>query len=511
MDVFLREWSKEPIDAFSFSRYAIINNLEIWRGEQVTRLKKNIPHTLLYPLALGVCFLLFLLSGFVLFIFSTPPKQNIPYDLPLFFTAEAAATLCFGAGIFLLIISSWRFFFGKVDWSPLFLSITAFLSSICQIASVGKIQFDILPMDLSSLSRLLSLSVLLLFLTGHMSRTRQLVFSVLTVLQMIATALCAVPDIDERTGFLWQNIPEWIGLITLAGILVCAIWKWKKENRFFYLFRLFALTGLAIFIILLTVFPVLRHEMAQQFSAGSQGYFLRKLMLLTMISTILSTITEMVLEETARQTEIKLLAQQYHLAQSSFENLRCHYEEVMMLRHDMKKHLTFLRKTTSDEATARYLDELLGQQQTLSPVIQSRNPSMDIILNAKLNEAAEKKIAVEIIRSDVPKSLPLSDTELCSLLMNLLDNSISAASAADKPYIRLDMHQKDGFFVFMCENSALPEQPKQTIKKETMQKHGFGRKIIRRIISHHGNLIKEERLPDSYRVIIALPLDHPCR
>lgn len=58
--------------------------------------------------------------------------------------------------------------------------------------------------------------------------------------------------------------------------------------------------------------------------------------------------------------EKKLLVQQYELAQSGFENLRRHQEEVMMLRRDMKKHLLFLRQSTSDIATANYLEELIG-------------------------------------------------------------------------------------------------------------------------------------------------------
>ena len=83
----------------------------------------------------------------------------------------------------------------------------------------------------------------------------------------------------------------------------------------------------------------------------------------------------------------------------------------MMLHHDIAKHLTFLRQSTSDKATATYLDELIGQQQDVSPVVQSRNRTLDILLNAKLGEAAEKGIAVEILQADAPESLPLTDAE----------------------------------------------------------------------------------------------------
>lgn len=178
----------------------------------------------------------------------------------------------------------------------------------------------------------------------------------------------------------------------------------------------------------------------------------------------------------------------------------------MILRHDMQKHLLFLRQSTSDKATVDYLDELIGQQHALSPVVQSRNQTLDIILNAKLGEAAEKGVAVEVIRTDVPEFLPLSDAELCALMMNLLDNAIHAACQAENPFLRLDMHQKDGFFVFVCENASVSGPPEKSAKKETVSQHGLGLKIIEQIINRHGNLMEMEQLPGSYRVTIALLL-----
>ena len=204
--------------------------------------------------------------------------------------------------------------------------------------------------------------------------------------------------------------------------------------------------------------------------------------------------------------ETKLLAQQYEAAQAGFENLRRHHEEVMMLQHDMKKHLTFLRQSISDKAAVEYLDSLIGQQQALSPVVQSRNQTLDIILNAKLGEAAGKGITVEVIQVDAPKSLPLPDADLCALMRNLLDNAIHAASLTEKPFLRLDMHQKDGFFVFVCENAAAPEPPEKSTAKKTVQQHGLGMKIMEQILNRHGNMMTTEWLSGSYRITIAIAL-----
>ena len=429
------------------------------------------------------------------------------------FRTAIPAALCFGAGVLLLTAFLWQLFSGKADWSLPFLSLTVFLWSTWQIAmsSFTYAYFGVLPVDIASLSRLLSLTVLLLFLASRVSGKRRMVCGVLTSLQGVAVLISAVPNVNQQVGFLWASIPEWLGLVGLICSLGCMVWEWKKHRSFSRFFCPLAALGLAVFLVWMLAVPSLRQEVGQPLSFGAQGYFLWKLMALTMPAAILSALLELVAGEIARRTESRLLSQRYELAQSGFENLRRHQEEVMMLHHDIAKHLTFLRQSTSDKATATYLDELIGQQQDVSPVVQSRNRTLDILLNAKLGEAAEKGIAVEILQADAPESLPLTDAELCALMMNLLDNAIRAASLSEKPFLRLDLHQKDGFFVFVCENADTADAVEKRVKKKTVPQHGLGLKIIEQIVKRHGDLMEAERLSGSYRVTIAILLDQPRR
>lgn len=426
------------------------------------------------------------------------------------FRAAIPAALCFGTGILLLAVFLWQVFSHKTDWGLPLLSLTAFLWGALQITKPDffSAYFGTFPVDMMTLTRLLSVTVLLLFLTSRLSKKARIFFGILTILQGTAVLLNAIPAFDTWIGFVWNSVPERIGLLELSGILVCMAWEWKQRNLFSRFFCPLTITGMAALTVWILAVPALRQEAVQQFLLGAQGYFLWKLMGIVMPAAILAAFLEWSAKEIARRTETKLLAQQYELAQSSLENMRRHQEEVMMLRHDMKKHLLFLRQSASDKKTLDYLDELIGQQEALSPVVQSRNRTLDIILNAKLGEASEKQITVEIVRSDVPEFLPLSDAELCALIMNLLDNAIHAACKAQKPFLRLDMHQKEDFFVFICENAAAHTPPEENIKKETAPQHGLGMKIIEQIIKRHGNLMEIEQFSDSYRVTIALLLYH---
>lgn len=226
-------------------------------------------------------------------------------------------------------------------------------------------------------------------------------------------------------------------------------------------------------------------------------------------AAVATVLAEMVRREIARQTEARLLAQQSKLAQSSYEAMRQQNEQVMMLRHDMMKHFHLLRQTTADEKTAAYLDELIGENEKIHPVVQSGNEMLDIILNGKLGQADAAGIAVEIARMDAPEKLPLSDAELCSLMMNLLDNALEAASAdgVKRRYIKLDMHIRNRYFVFICENGATLDW----INKETAPGRGLGLKAVQRIVERYGNLSDTEYGDDYYKMTVLLALGQPLK
>jgi signal transduction histidine kinase len=171
-----------------------------------------------------------------------------------------------------------------------------------------------------------------------------------------------------------------------------------------------------------------------------------------------------------------------------------------------------LRSTTTDPQAKQYLDALIGRSEKISSVIQTGNKILDVILNGRLSIAVSSGIKLEIIRAEAPASLPLSDTDLCSLVLNLIDNALSAAqsSGAETPYIRLDLHVKNQFFVFICENAA-PIVPQPSKKSQTVPKHGLGMKIVRQITDHYGDLINTESGEGFYKVTLAIQLAHPSR
>ena len=102
--------------------------------------------------------------------------------------------------------------------------------------------------------------------------------------------------------------------------------------------------------------------------------------------------------------------------------------------------------------------------------------------------------------------LPLRDADLCSLIMNIIDNAISAALDTPKPFIHLNFHESDYIFTFLCENSTDMTKEKVTEKKETLQKHGLGLKIIHSIVKQYEGSIDIDYKNNQCRLRLILPL-----
>ena len=180
-----------------------------------------------------------------------------------------------------------------------------------------------------------------------------------------------------------------------------------------------------------------------------------------------------------------------------------------MLRHDMMKHYSLIHTMAveSPDRIPGYLDELIGQVENVRPVIVSKNQTLNILLNGKLNAANAKGISVEVFRCDAPKNLPLTDAELCCLVINILDNAIDSAAGSDttEPYIKLDFHCKEHLFIFTCENSTPYKMSRK--KKEPMPEHGYGLKIIRQIMNRWGdNMLFIDQSKTVYKITFVIPI-----
>lgn len=432
------------------------------------------------------------------------------------------AVLLLALQLFMLIAFLWNAFMGTIVPSLPVLAMAS-LFQMCRILAQAPFfshYFKQLPVDFSWLCFHLSVGSLLVFLTIQMQYFRPLL-CVVTIFQLGSTIVSSI----VQAGFLLEYgdlflffvyLPQLIGFVALIIMFLCAFIQWRKGNRFFRYFSQAAFLlvgGYALF--LLISFPFLSDYVLSVFQRIAQevilclpNFSLKLLWHLCLYSSLIAISMTLIEREARRQTENSVLSIKSELAMESYENLRCQSEEVMMLRHDTMKHYSLLYTMAQEtpERLTDYLEQLMGQIQDVRPVVQSGNQILDIIINGKLGIAAEKGISIEIVRSEAPEHLPLTDTELCSLIMNILDNAINASSNPEtvNPYMKLDFHCKNQHFIFSCENSMAPMS---NTKKISTSGHGYGLKIIRRIMKNWDEMISEESDGNIHKLSIAIHLD----
>lgn len=436
------------------------------------------------------------------------------------------AAVLLTAELFILLIFLFNVFKGRFLLKlPVFALAILFQtgSILCRADFFSRYWGESPPLDLSSLLFYCSIGTLLLFLSLYAPRGR-----IFFLLLSAAEYGCTIFSIAVQRGLLsygdtyifFVNLPQIIGFLALVFTVICAFFLGNRKNVFFRHWKRAALAVIAVYLLFCAaspwispgyignIFSILSAEIALALPKLSLNLIWK----LCLIATLIAVIIDLLLKEVALHTENNVLAQKEQLAVESYENMRSQYEETQMIIHDCTKHYSLLR-TMLDQAPERaapYLDELIGQIQHVRPVVLCQNQILNILINGKLNSAAGKGIFTEVTRSDAPKTLPLTDTQICGLFTNILDNAITAAELSGaRPWIRLDFHRKNQHFVFSCENSQNPGQamPKSS-PPAIFPSHGYGIKIIRQIMSQFGeNMLSIESGEKSYKITVIIPLN----
>ena len=429
------------------------------------------------------------------------------------FRAAVPAALAFAAAFALLALLVWQSLHGRGDMGLLWAA-AALLSGAAAIlasASFFSRYFGV-EVDVVRLARMFTLAALLAFLACRAGKRRALLWALtglyaLSAVGSAAVVLRAELVTDALSAFLAGSLPEVLGLASLLGALIMGGVLWRREGGFYALFVPAALAAALISAVWIAVSAgpgEALHQAVTGLVGLTPGYILWPLMASCLAAAALAAAVQALQREISRRAELRSMAERERMALESYENMARQHQEILMLRHDMKRHLAALRGMVSEPRAAEYIDELCGEVESVPGVVSTGNAMLDILLGSRLKSARDAGISVEQDRLSAPENLPLTDAELSSLVLNILDNAIAAASApgVEKPWIRLDCHVKNDFFVFSCENSAAADW----MKKEPADSRGLGKKIIERIMSRHGGLLRSEAGEGSYRVTLAIPL-----
>ena len=129
------------------------------------------------------------------------------------------------------------------------------------------------------------------------------------------------------------------------------------------------------------------------------------------------------LEETTRQLELQ---------QTYYQNMIKNTEETRRMRHDFRQHLIVLQgyaMAGNTQGLVEYLSDHIRQIDHLATPSYSNLPVVNMLLHHYRRLCQENEIRMDISATPIP-STGLSDSELATLLGNLLENAYTAADHA---------------------------------------------------------------------------------
>lgn len=196
------------------------------------------------------------------------------------------------------------------------------------------------------------------------------------------------------------------------------------------------------------------------------------------------------------QRERDMLDAQFRLAQTEFSSLRQLQQNAAAYRHDMRHHFTHLQGLASKEhleELKEYLRTAQSDIDAITPIRFCENETVNLILSAFATKAKQLNILLTI-DAKLPDSLPFSETELCSLLSNALENAIQAAehiADSSKRTILLRLYSKNNKLCIDLRNTYQTEPEfHQNMPVSKGQGHGFGTKSMVHIVEKHGGVFQ---------------------
>lgn len=163
-------------------------------------------------------------------------------------------------------------------------------------------------------------------------------------------------------------------------------------------------------------------------------------------------------------------------------------DELTKLRHDMKNQLGYMNQLLQEGKTKEaqeYLNQLYDANQESLNSFSCPNAVISSVVNFELSKAKLKNIKIKAKAAVTPR-VPIEDTDMVSLVTNILDNAIEAVEVRNNPEdeISFTVATYQDYVRVSCRNPidesrTANAQTLRTTKKE--KSHGYGTRIIKNI------------------------------
>ncbi|MCR5776924.1 MAG: GHKL domain-containing protein [Lachnospiraceae bacterium] len=198
-------------------------------------------------------------------------------------------------------------------------------------------------------------------------------------------------------------------------------------------------------------------------------------------------------EEKAKENELKMLKIRIEHGKRRQETELKAKEEVRRQRHDLRHQLTVLKEMNESgqkEQLSKYLDELIDRTVVKNDVVYCENIAVNAVIGYYASAAEENEIDCSV-KTVVPATLEnITDSELCIIFGNMMENAIEACGRMKKgkKYLSIRSIIKFDKLVVTMDNSF--EGKVKIVDKQYVSSKrnaiGIGLQSIKTVAEQHG-------------------------
>lgn len=164
-------------------------------------------------------------------------------------------------------------------------------------------------------------------------------------------------------------------------------------------------------------------------------------------------------------------------------------------RHDLRHHMQFLAGCIENGRTEQalgYIRSVCSEIEAGKVTAYCENEAANLIFSAFADRAAKAGVQFTV-QAGISQALPVSESDLCVLLSNALENALHAAvrcrEAGQGAFIETIGHEKGHKLFLQITNSCLPDvQFREGIPVTDRTGHGLGVRSICAISERYGGL-----------------------
>ena len=210
--------------------------------------------------------------------------------------------------------------------------------------------------------------------------------------------------------------------------------------------------------------------------------------------------------QSANQLEMDnlILSTQSQQAAKVIENLRETQQQAIRYRHDLRHHVSFLKNCLEAGQTQKaidYLSQVQDDIEAITPLQICTNETANLIFSSFMEKTKQKDVSFHV-NAQIPSVLHVSDTDLCSILSNCLENALHACQDIqnkEKRSISCRVYIKNDKLCLDIRNTYAKKPVfVKGIPVSNRSGHGFGVKSILSIVEKYGGVYQFSVQEDTF-------------